>query len=41
MKRRKPIDRNHVRYRMRRRTKFDLCRYLFQLPAFERLNPEE
>lgn len=39
--RRKPTDKNHVKYRMRRRIKTDWCRYLLQADAFERLNPEE
>jgi hypothetical protein len=39
--RRKKIDKNHVKYRMQRRTKTDYTRFIFQLPAFERLNPEE
>lgn len=40
MKRRK-IDKNHVKYRNERRKKTDLFLYLFQAPAFERMNPEE
>jgi len=38
---RKKIDKNHVKYRTQRRKITDLCRYICQLPAFERLNPEE
>lgn len=39
--RRKKIDKNHIKYRMQRRKITDICRYLLQAPAFERLNPEE
>lgn len=39
--RRRTTDKNHVKYRTQRRTKSDWCRYIFQLPAFERLNPDE
>jgi hypothetical protein len=38
---RKKIDKQHRDYRTKRRTKHDICRYIFQLPPFERLNPDE
>jgi len=38
---RKKIDKMHREYRTKRRITLDLCRYLLQGPAFERLNPEE
>jgi len=39
--RRKKIDKQHREYRTKRRKIIDLCRYICQLPPFERLNPEE
>jgi hypothetical protein len=39
--RRKKIDKQHREYRTKRRKIVDICRYLLQGPAFERLNPEE
>jgi hypothetical protein len=39
--RRKKFDYMHREYRRKRRTKIDIFRYIFQLPSFERLDPEE